>query len=403
MKNNIIQPLKGFRDFLPIEASKRLWLKDKLVNIFEQWGYEPLETPTLEPAELFENQVGEGEQLYYKFKDLGDRNVMLRYDQTVPTCRVVSQYFDKLVFPFKRYQIQSAFRAENTQKGRYREFVQCDADIFGVKSEFADAEVIALSLDIFQKLGFKDIRIAINDRFLMKDFPYEAISAIDKLKKIGDEGVIKEMVSKGISENKAKEYLQKVKELKPSNSVQTIINYLEKLDFPKEWYFFEPTLARSLSYSSGIIWEVEVLGYEGGSVLGGERYDNLVNKISGVEIPAVGFGLGFDRTLAAMERFGLIPEIKTKTKVLVAFFSEDLIDETLKIYNELRNNNIYCEIYPESLAKIEKQIKYADKKGIQYVLILGPEELKSEKITLKNLLSREQKTLPIPEIFKILS
>src|SRR3990167_7715182 len=184
MINNKLQTIKGFRDFLPEEAKKRQWLRNKLAEICEQWGYGPLETPTLEPLEIFEGLIGEDEKLFYKFKDQGDRDVVLRYDQTVPTCRVVAQYFRELPMPFKRYQIQSNFRAEKPQKGRYREFTQCDADIFGIKSPTADAEVIALSLDIYRQLGFKKVKVLFNNRDLLKKLPYEAIVSIDKLKKI---------------------------------------------------------------------------------------------------------------------------------------------------------------------------------------------------------------------------
>src|SRR4030042_7163728 len=157
--NNKLQTLKGFRDFLPEDALKRQWLKDKLCRIFEKWGYDPLETPTLEPLELFAGQIGEDEKLFFKFEDQGGRKVALRYDQTVPTCRVVGQYAQQLIMPFKRYQIQPAFRAEKPQKGRYREFLQADADIFGVESPYADAETIALSLDIYRSLGFPKAKV----------------------------------------------------------------------------------------------------------------------------------------------------------------------------------------------------------------------------------------------------
>src|SRR3989344_4710325 len=169
------QTLKGFRDFLPADAMARQWLVGKIKKVFELWGFDPLETPTLEPLELFEGQIGEDEKLFFKFKDSGNRNVALRYDQTVPTCRVVGQYGQDLPMPFKRYQIQPAFRAEKPQKGRYREFLQCDADIFGESSIMADAEVIALSLDIYRRLGFKEVKVLINDRALLSDLPYDAI------------------------------------------------------------------------------------------------------------------------------------------------------------------------------------------------------------------------------------
>src|SRR3989339_1258119 len=195
---SIIKPqtLKGFRDFLPKEAAQRQWLRNIMSKVCETWGYEPLETPTLEPLELFAGQIGEDEKLFFKFKDQGDRDVALRYDQTVPTCRVIAQYQNTLTLPFKRYQIQPAFRAEKPQKGRYREFTQVDADIFGIKTPDADAETIALSLDIYRRLGFKRALVRINSRALFKDMPYEAIVSIDKIKKIGDDGVLAEMNKK---------------------------------------------------------------------------------------------------------------------------------------------------------------------------------------------------------------
>src|SRR3989338_151698 len=192
----LIQTLKGFRDFLPEEALTRNWLRNRIQKVFETWGYYPLETPTLEPLELFTGQIGEEENLFFKFKDPGGRDVALRYDQTVPACRVVGQYYRQLPMPFRRYQIQPAFRAEKPQAGRYREFLQCDADIFGIESPLADAEVIALGLDIYRRLGFKQTKVLINDRALLKDIPYTVLVAIDKLKKIGKDGVIEAMVAK---------------------------------------------------------------------------------------------------------------------------------------------------------------------------------------------------------------
>ena len=182
--NNQIQNLKGFRDFLPEEAEKRLWLKNAIIKVVESWGYKPLETPTLEPLDLFKGEIGEDEKLFFSFTDQGDRKVALRYDQTVPTCRVIGQYYDKLVFPFRRYQIQSAFRAEKPQKGRYREFVQADIDILGVASPIADAECIAVSIDLYRTLGFKNAVAIVNNRDLLKKIPYPVIAAIDKIKKI---------------------------------------------------------------------------------------------------------------------------------------------------------------------------------------------------------------------------
>ncbi len=392
---NTPQTLKGFRDFLPEEALRRAWLREQIIKVFEKWGYDPMETPTLEPLELFAGQIGEDEKLFFKFQDNGGRNVALRYDQTVPTCRVVGA--NQLIMPFKRYQIQPAFRAENTQKGRYREFLQCDADIFGSTSPLADAEVIALSLDIYKSLGFKNAKVLVNDRSLLSDLPYEAIVAIDKLAKIGEDGVIKDMVKKGISENDAKKYLQVTTQIKPNKTIETIFDYLKSCGFDESWYAFEPTLARSFSYSSGSIWEVVIPEVGGGSVLGGERFDNLVEKISGRKIPGVGFGLGFDRTLEAATQLSLVPEIKTKTKVLVTIFSDELANESIKLVGKLRENNINCELYPD-ISKLEKQLKYANNKGIPYVVIIGPEEIQNKVIKLKDLTTGEQKCLPEQEL-----
>lgn len=386
--------LKGFRDFLPEEAIKRQCLKEKIREVFELYGYDPIETPALEYLETFKGQIGEGEQLFYKFQDQGGRWVALRYDQSVPTARLVAQYLDKITLPFKRYQIQPTWRAEKPQKGRYREFVQCDADIFGVAGPEADAEIIALSMDIYKYLGFKEIRTFINDRSLFKGIPYPAVVSIDKLKKIGQEKVIKEMVEKGISQKEAKGYLEKVTNFKPSQTIKKIFAYLKAAGFSDFWYQFEPNLARSFSYSTGPIWEIEVPGFKAGSVLGGERFDRLVGTFSKQDVPATGFGLGFDRTLEAMEQFGLLPTPKTKTKVVVTIFGPEILEDSIKLASKLREAGINTDLYPDPEAKLDKQLKYADRKGIPYVVIIGPEEVKNKTATLKNMSTGKQRSLP---------
>ena len=400
MKN--LQTLKGFRDFLPEEALKRQWLKNKIAKICELWGYDPMETPTLEPLEIFKGQVGDDEKLFYSFKDQGGRDVALRYDQTIPTCRVVGQYNGVMLMPFRRYQIQSAFRSEKPQKGRYREFLQVDADIFGVATPLADAETMALSLDIYRKLGFKKAVVLINDRSLLADLPYEAISAIDKLKKIGKEGVISEMEKRGIAKSKALEYFNIVLSLKPNKTIEFILNYLKEYGFEKDWYKFDPTIARSFSYSTGPIWEIEIPDSSGGSVLGGERYDKVVQNISGVNVPGTGFGLGFDRTLEALEEFNLIPKLKTASKALVTIFTPETVDESINVSKTLRESGINTELYPNETVRLDKQLKYADKKGIPYVIIIGPEEVKDKKILLKNLKTGEQIKTNIENLISLL-
>ena len=384
------QTLKGFRDFLPEDAVKRKWLKNRLSSICELWGFAPLETPTLEPLELFAGQIGEDEKLFFTFKDQGNRDVALRYDQTVPTCRVIAQYQNQLKFPFKRYQIQPAFRAEKPQKGRYREFIQCDADIFGVKGPEADAEIIALSLDIYRQLGFKKAVVQVNSRKLLKDIPYEAIVSIDKLSKIGEEGVLQAMVNKNIPIEKAKEYFQFVKTLQPNDEIKYIFSYLKSYGFPIDWYEFNPTLARSFSYSDGPIWEVIIPDSTGGSVLGGERFDGLVQKLSGSDIGGTGFGLGFDRTLEAAIELNLVPDLKTNAYVLITVFNDLIPDNLLQFGKQMRAEGISCSFYTTSSAKLEKQLKFADQNNIPFVIIQGTNEVQKGIVLVKNMKTREQ-------------
>ena len=373
-----------------------------MIEVAEKWGYEPIESPTLEPYSLFKGEIGEDEKLFYKFTDNGGREVMLRYDQTVPTCRYVANNFNELTFPFKRYQIQSVFRAENSQRGRYREFTQFDVDIFGVASPTADAEVIAENLDTYLKIGFKKPVIVFNSRDLMKGIPYEAIVAIDKLKKIGRDGVIADMVSKGIELSQANIYFDQVKNIKPDENIKTIVSYLEKSGFSSEFYRFEPTLARSFSYSQGPIWEIVIEDYTVGSVGGGERYDGMMERLTGMKIPATGIAFGFDRTVEAAEQLGLIPSAKTNTCVLVTTFDPSLLRQSLQVATSLRQAGINTEVYPAQ-EKMEKQLKYADKKGIPYAVILGEDEVAKNVVTVKNLVTREQKTVTLEEAMRIVS
>jgi histidyl-tRNA synthetase len=408
MQKQNLQTLKGFRDILPQDAVKRQWVKNIMVKNAEAWGYEPIETPTLEPYAIFKDEIGEDSKLIFKFTDNGEREVALRYDQTVPTCRYVANNLNDLVMPFRRYQIQSVFRAEKPQKGRYREFTQFDLDIFGVKDASADAEVITQNLDTYMKIGFKKPVIVFNNRDLMKGIPYEAIVAIDKLKKIGRDGVIEDMVKKGITLETAKSYFEQVMDIKPDETINTIITYLEKSGFSSEFYRFEPTLARSFSYSQGPIWEIVIEDYAVGSVGGGERYDGMMERLTGQKIPATGIAFGFDRTVEAADQLGLIPTGKTKTTVLVTIFpcpsesqgkggSPDLQGQSLKVASKLREAGINTELYPDPTDKIDKQFKYAGKKGIPFAIVIGEEELKNNTVTLKNLNSREQITLPLSE------
>lgn len=403
MQKQNLQTLKGFRDFLPAEVYKRQWVKDIMVKTAQAWGYEPIETPTLESYSVFKGEIGEDEKLFYKFTDNGGREVMLRYDQTVPTCRYVAANQNNLTFPFRRYQTQSVFRAENTQRGRYREFTQFDLDIFGVSSPSADAEVIAVNLDTLLKIGFKKPVIIFNNRDLMKDIPYDAIVAIDKLKKIGRDGAIADMIAKGITESDANKYFDAVANIQPDETIKTITTYLENSGFGQEYYRFEPTLARSFSYSQGPIWELVIEDYTVGSIGGGERYDGMVERLTGLKMPATGMAYGFDRTVEAADQLGLIPTQATKTQALVTIFAPTLQGQALKVASQLRDAGINTELYPSPSDKLDKQFKYADKKTIPYAVIIGEEEAENNTVTLKNLATREQKTIPLSEAISNLS
>lgn len=395
------QILKGFRDFLPEEAVKRQYVVDIIRKTFELYGFEPIETPAIEYLEVFTGQIGEDEHLFYKFEDTGGRSVALRYDQTVPTCRLIAQYPDKIILPFKRYQIQTVWRAEKPQKGRYREFLQCDADIFGIDARTADGETIALTLDIFKNLGFTKPIAIINDRELYTGIPYKAIVAIDKLVKIGEKGVIDELARKGYTKDEAVKLLDTVRNNKPNENLKTIFRYLDTYDM-RENYRFDPTLARSFSYSTGTIWEIIAEGFGGGSLAGCERFDSLVSRFSNRKVPGVGFAVGFDRTVLAMEELGLFPPMKTKTKVLVTVFDTETLPYSQQITQKLRKSSINTDLYPDPTDKLEKQLKYASKKNIPFAVIIGPDEVNNGKVTLKNLTNRTQQTLTFDEAISIL-
>lgn len=389
------QTLKGFRDFLPVDARKRQYVIDALKKVFESYGFEPLETPTLEYEEVLAGKYGdEGEKLMYRFEDNGGRLVAMRYDQTVPLARVIAQYQNDLPMPFKRYQIQNVWRAENTQKGRYREFLQVDIDTVGTNSATSDAEIIAITKNSFEELGFKNYKILVNDRSFFGDLPPKAIIAIDKLKKVGAEKVKEELKEKGFDP----EVLTKLQNTAPSERLNLVIKIAEKMGVDKDKIVFEPTLARGLDYYTGTIIEVECPDYPTGSLGGGGRYDNLIGMFSGNQTPAVGFSFGFDRTIEAMDTLRLFPPDLQKTRALVTIFNLDYANKSMEITNLLRSKNINTEIYLDANTKMEKQLKYADQKNIPYVVIVGPEEMGKKVVTLKNMKTREQKQLTLDQL-----
>ncbi|MFH1186963.1 MAG: histidine--tRNA ligase [Candidatus Levyibacteriota bacterium] len=379
------QTLKGFRDFLPKEAKKREYVINTLKEVFKLYGFEPLETPTLEYEEILTGKYGdEGDKLMYKFTDNGKRKVALKYDLTVPLARVIAQNQNEIIFPFKRYQIQPVFRADNPQKGRYREFIQCDIDIVGTDSSLSDYELLEISIKGYERLGFKNIKIYINDRELLKDIPEKAIAIIDKLNKIGEEKVKKELKQKGFDEK----ILEKLINNKPTKRVIEILKFAKKTGL-YEKIEFNPTLARGLDYYTGIIMEAEDPGYKSGSLGAGGRYNKLISLFIKKSFTASGFSFGFDRTIDAMDNLDLFPSNLKVTKVLIVYS-----EKALEIAERLRKEKINTEIYLEQ-KDLEKQLKYADKKNISFVIIFD-----QEKLILKDMKNRTQQSLSLEAIIK---
>lgn len=398
------QVLKGFRDFLPNEQMARRKIINKISEVFERFGFAPIETPALEYYELLGGKYGEeGEKLMYKFKDQGGRLVALRYDLTVPLARVVSDYPD-LPKPFKRYQIGPVWRAENPQKGRFREFYQCDVDIVGSDSLVADAEVVATINEAFVSLEIGEVEVRFNNRVLIdqvldklkisKSKVIGFMRAIDKLDKL-EKNKVKAMLDDlgfrtGILESYASEM---------EAEAQTWVEDLEKLlsGFGVINMAFDPFLARGLDYYTSTIFEFVLKNKpEFGSIAGGGRYDKLIGKISGKDTPAVGCSIGLDRLFAALAEMGVIAP-QTAAEVLVMNLDQKLMAEYLNIAKNLRDAGIDCEFYYES-AKLDKQFKYAESKNMKLAVILGPDEAKKRKVSLKDLEAKEQRTVDLEDL-----
>jgi histidyl-tRNA synthetase len=397
------QTLKGFRDFLPAEVRKRTYVSNTLKSVFERYGFEPLETPALEYAQVLMGKYGnEADKLLYTFLDRGGRKIGMRYDQTVPLARVVSQGQNTLPLPFKRYQIQPVWRAENTQKGRYREFVQCDMDTVGTDSLLADSEIIACVLEAVQKLGFNNLKLLINDRKNFAGILTAYITVIDKLDKIGRDGVIKELTEKGLSQTEAEELFNTVERKEITHEVKQVLTYLEPQTSKGLLVEYKPTLARGLDYYTGVIFELVAMTSGGLSLGGGGRYDNLIGTFAGKQIPAVGFAFGFDRIVETMSEEGLFPDEIIGTKVLITLFSADekVIRKALDLSFILRQEGINTDLWVDESAKMEKQLKYADQKNIPYAVIIGPEEVEKNVVMLRNLKTREQKQVSIEALIE---
>lgn len=388
---------KGFRDFLGAQAASRQTVINSFSKVFERFGFEPLLTPALEYAEVLKGKYGEEEKLIYEFEDRGGRQVALRYDQTVPLARVIANY-PELTKPYKRYQIQPVWRAENPQRGRFREFIQVDIDTIGAASILADAETVACVLTAMEELGFKNFTLKVNDREIFAGLPNSVIGAIDKLPKIGKEGVMALLKNQNYSDFQASDILKRVTESSPTNNINKLFDLLEKMKIRRDTYAFDPSLARGLDYYTGLIFELEIEGYTAGSCGGGGRYDKLIGTFTESNLPAIGFSFGLDRIMEAMEELKLLPKPESQTQVLVTIFNEELLPESLEATSYLRSQGINTEIYLDTLAKLDKQFKYADNKKIPFALVIGPEEVSKKVVNLKDLSSTEQKQVRIAQV-----
>lgn len=442
---------KGTRDFSSEEVIKRRYIIQKLQNNFELFGFQPLETPSFENLSTLTGKYGEeGDRLIFKILNSGDyldkisdeemglRNhkfltprisdKALRYDLTVPFARFVAMNQGQLSFPYKRYQIQPVWRADRPQKGRFREFYQCDADVVGSESLWQEVELVQLYLKSFADLGLK-VKIYLNNRKILSGLAeYAQISdklidftvALDKLDKIGREGVVKEMLEKGISEEAVAKLDFLFDQQRPTaDTLNTLRQHfqdfpagtqgVEELEFVldscrqlgiSDQLVFDITLARGLDYYTGAIFEVKAEGVEMGSIGGGGRYDNLTEVFGVKNIPGIGISFGLDRIYLVMEELNLFPDSKgANPQFLFANYGERESIEASKLIAQLREKRIACELYPES-SKLKKQFTYAEKKNIQAIVFYGTQEIEEGNVTVKNLETGEQETLSLQNFLK---
>ena len=434
---------KGTRDFSPEEMMRRTYIFDTIKSVFRLFGYAPLETPSMENLSTLLGKYGdEGDKLLFKILNSGDYGAKLseeelrqaskisekglRYDLTVPFARYVVQHQNEIVFPFKRYQIQPVWRADRPQKGRYREFYQCDVDVIGSTSLLSEVELADIVSRVFSKLGIS-VTLKMNNRKILfgiaesighADKMIDITVAIDKLDKIGLDNVKAELRERGI-DDEAIAKLQPILELSGTNAekleklasvigasetgvkgieeMRTIFSNIETLGInltPE----LDLSLARGLNYYTGAIFEVKANDFQIGSISGGGRYDDLTGIFGMPGMSGVGISFGADRIYDVMLGLNLFPEeLACSTKVFFVNLGENEQLASMRLISELRNKGISAEIYPES-AKMKKQMEYANRRGIPYVVIIGSNELERKVATLKDMRSGEQRELSFEEL-----
>jgi histidyl-tRNA synthetase len=449
------QPARGMRDFLPADVRRREYVIRVIKDVYERYGFEPLETPAVENIETLLGKYGEeGNQLIFKIlkrgehERTGEADLALRYDLTVPLARVVAEYGDKLPKFFKRYQIQPVWRADRPARGRFREFYQCDVDVTGTRSPVVEAELCAAASDALTTLGFRDFTIRLNHRQALagvleaagiaSDKHGEALVAIDKLDKVGREGVAREFAARGITAESGEALLgffenllalehaaefvadgEGVAEVSKAvaynhaalgrlvefvgghdagafgiENLRQIVEYAEAYGVADR-IKIDPSLARGLSYYTGATMEISVPDLAG-SLGGGGRYDNLVGMFSGKDIPACGFSLGLERIIVVMTERGMFPESleRAAADVLVTVWNEESVRDSLAFAAELRRAapSLRVDVYPEA-DKLGKQFKYASARGVPFVVVIGDEERERGEVALKDMKSGGQRTV----------
>ena len=421
--------LPGFMELLPNEQIQFNGMVDKIRNSYEKFGFLPLDTPIIEMAEvLLAKAGGETEKQIYRF-DKGDNNLALRFDLTVPLAKYVCEYFNNITFPFKRYQIGKVYRGERPQKGRYREFYQCDIDIIGdgELSIVNDAEMPSVIYNTIRELGFEEFTIKINNRKLLNGLfielelneeSVEIMRIIDKIEKIGKENVINCLQDLKIAESKIEtilsfiesngttdEKLKKLEELRISNELfkqgleelSEVIKYVRLFGVPDTHFIVDLTIARGLDYYTGTVYETFLNGYrEVGSVCSGGRYENLAEFYTDKKMPGVGVSIGLTRLFYKLNELNILrEETKSIAKVLVVSMSDNP-NKALEVGKTFRDVGINTDVYIED-KKIKSKFKYADKLQIPYVAIIGEEEEKNGTVSLKNMETGEQEEISIEE------
>lgn len=434
---------KGTRDFSPVEMMRRNYIFDTIRQVFRTYGFAPLETPSMENLSTLLGKYGdEGDKLLFKILNSGDYSAGLsdeelrqaskicekglRYDLTVPFARYVVQHQGELAFPFKRYQIQPVWRADRPQKGRYREFYQCDVDVIGTRSLLCEVELVEIVAEVFRRLGIR-VALKMNNRKILygiaetighADRMTDITVAIDKLDKIGLDNVKAELLDRGLTQE-AIDRLQPILELEGDNEqkisklrdilsgsetglkgveeIETVLGYAGRLgvELPVE---LDLSLARGLNYYTGAIFEVKALDYAIGSISGGGRYDDLTGIFGLPNLSGVGISFGADRIYDVMSGLGLFPdEVDCSTRLFFVNLGAAEEAAALPLLKQLRQAGIAAEIYPEA-GKMKKQMEYANRRGIPYVAILGSQELESGVVTLKDMRSGEQRQVPFGEL-----